>query len=180
MSRSRSASATTSLPKPAALVPDGIGRSTAAVSSLLTSISRVSGGSTSRVDMGYFQMTDDGRQTTDCRVGKGGRGVVVLARSSLRLCPRGPSAQLRGRTAWAKAPATDAPCHRLYQAPLPTLQSVLRHPTRSGALTQPGQDLETRIAVGGSPARFCGAQGPGPGASRPPTRFGPKSHRLHP
>src|SRR5258705_13962598 len=63
MSRSRSASATTSLPKPAALVPDGIGRSTAAVSSLLTSISRVSGGSTSRVDMEYFQMIgmDTGR-----------------------------------------------------------------------------------------------------------------------
>src|SRR5712672_3421362 len=67
MSRSRSASATTSLPKPAALVPDGIGRSTAAVSSLLTSISRVSGGSTSRVDMGYFQADEDGTERSTAR-----------------------------------------------------------------------------------------------------------------
>src|SRR5258708_19338503 len=32
--------------------------------------------------------------------------------------------------------------------------SVVRHPTRSGALTQPGQDLDTGIAVGGSHADF--------------------------
>src|SRR6266404_5385621 len=32
--------------------------------------------------------------------------------------------------------------------------SAICHPSRSGALTQPGQDLETGIAVGGSHADF--------------------------
>src|SRR5215471_593900 len=59
ISRSRSTSATTSLPNPAALVPEGIGRSTAAVSTLPmstfpTSIGLVSRGGTSRVDMGIL------------------------------------------------------------------------------------------------------------------------------
>src|SRR5712691_747782 len=90
MSRSRSVSATTSLPKPAALVPDGTGRSTAAVSILPTSRCRVSRGGISRVDI------------------------------------------------------------RMLSA----LVGMDADPSRSGALTQPGQDLETGIAVGGRNANF--------------------------
>src|SRR5919201_6452963 len=56
MSRSRSTSATMSLPNPDALAPDGMGRSTADVSSLLTSTCRVSGGNASRVDMKRLSM----------------------------------------------------------------------------------------------------------------------------
>ena len=88
MSRSRKVSAITSLPKPAALVPDGIGRSMAAV-----------------VALGQIDR----------------RGCV---------CGRLTCGHVFGRSRMAG------------------------RPSRSGALTQPGQDLATGIAVGGRNANF--------------------------
>ena len=55
MRRSRSASAIASLPKPATLVPDGIGRSTAAVSVVFARGCRPDA-ATSRVDIGMLSV----------------------------------------------------------------------------------------------------------------------------
>src|ERR1700733_5062797 len=75
MSRSRRVSATTSLPKPAVLVPEGIGRSIAAVSRSVRGLRAWGGDVPSRIDIGLAFRAGDAARSNPI----GGRNATGLA-----------------------------------------------------------------------------------------------------